>query len=252
MVRDAKLKRAEEFTVVMAAPNVMSGVGDAVLRILRPADGIGMMRTLLTRSRVIETAVYPSWLVGQVAVEGNSEGELNACRVLDGDPTVLRYATQPMCVFYRLAGRECSHVPDFEIVRRDGSKELWEVKSAVHAQEPQVLARTRFLQQAMPDFGYSYKLVTHRELCAEPRLTTARILARYGYHPVDLHIREQVLSVFRQLNELPWGSILRGALGPSGRDAVCRLTLEGDLVLDRTMPLHDNSMFSLHRLVLGA
>lgn len=245
MARDAKLRRAKEFVVLMAAaPKVLAGTGDAILTIVGPADNLGMMRNLLTRARVVETAVFPSWRVGNVAVEGAEEGERNACWVLDADPTVRSYATQPLAVHYRLAGKTTWHIPDFKVQYQDHRKELWEVKSVADARRPEVNARTRFLQGALPEFGFSYRLVTHKELKAEPRLGTARTLWRYGFKPLDLLTRERVLNVIRQQGVVSWGAILRGALGPHGRDAVCRLTLEGDLFLDRTAPLEDSSVFA--------
>lgn len=244
--RPAPLRRAAGFVVEMtASPELWRGSGDAILEILRPANGVGMMRNLLTRSRAITTGVHVSWRVGQVAVEGNENGEGNACLILDADPAVRHYSTQPMAISYRLAGRETYHIPDFEVVRHCGSILLWDIQSSAMALEEDIVQRSRFMMRELPRLGYEYAVATHRELCMEPRLGTARELCRYGHHPLDLRTREQVLDAFRRLGRISWGTILNGGLGPNGRDAVCRLTLEGALNLDRSRPMSPQSCFSL-------
>jgi len=244
--RASRLKRAEEFVVEMtASPELWRGSGDAILEILRPAHGVGMMRNLLTRSRAITTAVHVSWRVGQVAIEGNENGEGNACLILDADPAVRHYSSQPMAISYRLAGKETYHIPDFEVVYEGGPIFLWDVQSNAMALEEDIVERSRLMMRELPRLGYEYSAVTHKELCMEPRLGTARELCRYGHHPVDLRTREQVLGAFQRLGQISWGTILSGSLGPNGRDAVCRLTLEGTLELDRSRPMSPQSCFSL-------
>jgi hypothetical protein len=240
------LQKAKVFVSEMAAAHeVQRGSRDAILEILRPADAQGMMRNLITRSRAITTGVHASWRVGQVAIEGNEAGEASACLILDADPTVLRYASQPMAIFYRLAGNETYHIPDFEVLYQGGCKELWEIVSNTRAEDQDLVERTRFMMRELPRLGYGYFAISHKELAKEPRLGTARTLCRYGHQPVDLCTREQVLGAFRRLGRISWGQILEGDLGPSGRDAVCRLTLEGVLHLDRSQPLSSKSCFSL-------
>jgi hypothetical protein len=54
----ARLKRAKSFSIEMtASAELRRGSRDAILEILRPANGVGMMRSLLTRSRHIELGV---------------------------------------------------------------------------------------------------------------------------------------------------------------------------------------------------
>lgn len=242
----ARLKRAESFVTEMAASEeARRSSRDAILEIVRPAGGIGMMRNLLTRSRAITTGVHTSWRVGQVAIEGAEKGEANACLILDADASVRWYASQPMAIFYRLAGIETYHIPDFEIVFSDGCIKLWEIQSDSRARQEDVLERTQLMARELPRLGYEYTVVTHRELCAEPRLGTARELWRYGHQAVDLRTRELVLNAIRRFGPISWGTILDGGLGPNGRDAVCRLTLEGVLHLDRSQPMSPRSCFSL-------
>ena len=248
----ARLKRATSFSIEMTASALARrGSGDAILEILRPANGVGMMRSLLTRSRHITTGVHASWRGGQVAIEGNERGEANACLILDADPAVRRYASQPMAISYRLAGEERCHIPDFEVIYEEGRTQVWEIVSNSRAAQEGLIERSRFMVRELARLGYEYVVVTHKELCREPRLGTARILCRYGHQPVDLWTREQVLSTFRCLGRIPWGMILDGGLGANGRDAVCRLTLEGALHLDRSQPMSPQSCFSLPEATPG-
>lgn len=243
------LRRAEAFAVEMTASDeVRRASHDAILEILRPANRVGMMRNLLTRSRVIETRVHVSWRVGQVAVEGNESGEGNACLILDADTAVRHYSSQPMAIFYRLAGKETYHIPDFEVVYEGGRIKLWDIQSNTMALEEEIVERNCLMMSQLPRLGYEYAATTHKELCTEPRLGTARVLCRYGHQPVDLRTREQMLDAFRRFGPISWGTILDGGLGPNGRDAVCRLTLEGTLNLDRSQPISPRSCFSLPRL----
>jgi hypothetical protein len=71
---------------------------------------------------------------------------LNAFRVLDSEPTVIRFSEQPCEIAYLQDGVLRSHFPDI-LVEYVDRKELWEVKLESEATKPEIAARTALLME---------------------------------------------------------------------------------------------------------
>ena len=99
-------------------------------------------RKVVSRSRSRPTGKYPSWKMRRM-VHWESENELNAFRLLDCDPDVTSYHEQPCKVEFVQDGLARSHYPDI-LVKKNGRKELWEVKNEAQAEESEVVTRTSF------------------------------------------------------------------------------------------------------------
>ncbi len=168
-----------------------------------------------------------------------STHELNAFRLLDATPKVLRITEQPLVLRYVLDGVEYDHYPDIQVVTKR-SKELWEVKTSKDAASPEVARRTRLLAEALPAFGFTYRMVVAEDLASEPRLSNLLFVLRHGRMDVPIVERERLRLLLAKLPNLTWGDVQRGALGAKGLGYACRMILEGVLVVDLLGDLMDD------------
>lgn len=202
-----------------------------------PPNGKLRARKVVTRSRARATGKYPSWKMGRM-IQWESVNELNAYRLLDADPTVTAYYEQPLIIRFTHHGEVHHHYPDTLVQwAPDMVQELWEVKPAANAAQHEYIARTKLLERALPQLGFRYKLVVAEELAREPRLSNVLSVLRYGRAPVPSLAREQIRRKYCEAAAPAWGAVLNGALGKHGRNYVCRLILEGTLVLNLELPL---------------
>lgn len=200
------------------------------------------IRTVVSRSRMCSTGRFPSWKMDRM-LEWESYDELNAFRLLDCDVSVRRFLEQPCEVVYKISGEVKRHYPDI-YVEANREKQLWEVKDDVRASQADVVARTTLLTEALKAHGFTYRLVLGSELRVQPRLQNANILLRYGGRAsVNEVERESVRLMLRDAGRLTWGAATAGVYGPRGRQILCRLTLEGVLLIDMNKPLSSSTTF---------
>jgi hypothetical protein len=180
-------------------------------------------------------------------VQWESVGELNAMRLLDADPSVRSFAEQPLMIRYRLDGEDRVHYPDLLVEWDDGHKALWEVKPEREAAQDEIAARTNLLRTALPNYGYQYSIVHSEELCRQPRLSNVLEILKWGRAPVSAVDRERIHAILTELPSVTWRATISGVLGCSGRNALCRLVLEGVVDFDVNEKLGPETRFSLTR-----
>lgn len=154
------------------------------LALLHPDDGELRSRTVVSRSRARSTTKYPSWKMARM-IQCESISESNVAHLLDADPEIAAFNEQPLTICYSINGVSHRHYPDFQVVRRSGVRELWEVKPAVKASLPEVAERTQYLQQVLPGAGFRYRMVIAEEVISGPYLENARTLLRHGRTPAS-------------------------------------------------------------------
>jgi hypothetical protein len=190
-------------------------------------------RKVVTRSRARSTGKYPSWKMGR-SMQWESTNELNAFRLLDCDPSVIRYSEQPCEITYTQQGTERRHFPDILVEYRN-RKELWEVKSETEAVQSEFAERAAVLTN-LNSYGYSYRVVLDRDLKAQPRLENAIRLVDFGYRPITVRERESMRLLLKRNGYLNWEQACAGVYGVKGRHILCRLLLEGMLSFDIGSP----------------
>lgn len=181
----------------------------------------------------------------------DSLNELNAFRLLDVEPAVRSFAEQPCKITYRLSGAEHDHYPDILVERTDGSRELWEVKTTRDARRTAYVARSRFLETALPAWGYAYRVVLAEDLGREPRLTTATTLLKFGQRALDPLVRERMRRLVVAAGSVCWGACLDIFLGMQTRCVLARLVLEGALSVDLESEICDTTQFVAAPRLLG-
>jgi hypothetical protein len=165
-----------------------------------------------------------------------SENELNAFRILDCNPDVIRFSEQPCEIVYILDGQTSSHFPDI-LVETNGQKELWEVVPGSKALEPDVAQRTAFLAEKLPGWGYSYRLALSSDLSRQPRQKNAFLLLGLGRRAMVVCEQESIRRALAREGALLWSHACRGEYGARGREILCNLVLSGILTIDMNSPI---------------
>ncbi|WP_457325445.1 Tn7 transposase TnsA N-terminal domain-containing protein [Roseateles sp. P5_E11] len=204
-----------------------------IVAIRYPEEGKPRARKVISRSKATSSGKYPSWKAKRM-LHWESPHELHAFRLLDAHASVLRFAEQPLVVTYVMDGVQHDHYPDIEVQTASG-RELWEVKTRADAER--FAQRTRLLQEALPSYGYRYRVVLAEDLAAEPRLSNAALVLRHGRPAISDLARERARLLLDRQPVLSWGVILDGAFGAEGHKVACRLLLEGQLLLDVDAPI---------------
>lgn len=185
---------------------VAPSLRDQILSVDFPEDGKIRARKVISRSKARPTGKYPSWKMGRM-VHWESQHELNAFRLLDANSAVLEFFEQPLVIHFILDGEHHRHYPGV-LVNLRATRELWEIKPASEITDPWVIARTRFLQNHLPQKGFSYHIVIGEELAREPRLSTTLTLLKFGRSPISMIEREQVRLLLESTNEITWATAL--------------------------------------------
>lgn len=211
-----------------------------IVAIREPEAGKLRARKVVTRGRERFTGKYPSWKMGRM-VQWESPHERNAFVLLDADPRVTRFAEQPLVIDYILNGESHCHYPDVLVVCGN-SKQLWEIKSKEESLTDDTKIRTALLTHALSRHGYQYKLILGEDLKQKPFLSNAELIIKFGRRPISLIQHESIRRAFSGNPAVKWGEIVSGRLGKDGRQIVCRLILEGELVFEFDQPLQSDTV----------
>ena len=201
-----------------------------VLSINQLQNGQVRARKVVSRSNSRPTGKYPSWKM-QRQVHWESHNELNAFRLLDANPLVLRFHEQPFEILYEIDGEQHRHFPDVLVETRDG-KEVWEIKSLQWAVTDKNRSRAALMVAELPRHGFQYRPVVAEDLRKEPRLATVSTLLQWGRQGISAIERERLRISLERKPCVTWGEVLTGALGQHGRRHCSRLVLEGALHID--------------------
>jgi hypothetical protein len=219
-----------------------------IQRILFPKAGRVRARRVVSRSNARSTGKYPSWKMRR-SLHWESINELYAFRLLDCDPKVKCFTEQPCEIEYEINGEMRRHFPDI-LVEIGGRKELWEVKTKKDANASDVVTRTSLLECALPFWGYHYRLVLADQLAVQPYLDNVNLLLSFGRAEISEVHREVARRFLLREESITWADVCIGVLGKRGRWILCRLVLEGTLIVDMRSPIGPNTVFRLKRSAL--
>lgn len=195
----------------------------------------------MTRSRARSTIKYPSWKNSRMC-QAESPNECNAFRLLDCDPTVVRFAEQPCEIRFGDGRFVLRHFPDI-LAEIGDEKRLIEVKTDEDAEKEEVQQRTLLMTRELPKFGYSYVLMKASELALQPRLSNIKQILRFSrYSPSEWDF-ELIRQILYRRGELVWKEACAGVYGPHGREILCNLVLQGKLSTDLHVPWSSQTQF---------
>jgi hypothetical protein len=113
-------------------------------------------------------------------VQYESQGEHIFCLVLDRDPTVLRYVSQPeKFAFIDEQGKEHSYIPDYKVFRHNGSIEIHEVTLNKRRERDDIVRREKAARKICAACGWKY--VVHTETDLPDATERANLLALSCY-----------------------------------------------------------------------
>ena len=124
---------------------------------------------------------------------------------------------------------ERSHIPDLRVFLEGGEKELWENKrrAGVTAEVEELKS---FLESALPQHGYNYRLKIAEEAETQPAKRNRELVTYFGYRRVDIRERECIRLLCHKNGSVSWGEAHNGDFGKFGRHILCRLFIEGMLI----------------------
>jgi hypothetical protein len=158
-----------------------------------------------------------------------SQNELRAFQILlaSGHPDA--WQEQPFVLEYHHDGKRRRYTPDI-LVAWGANREVVEIKEDSEAAKPENRARFAIVRDLLADHGYSFRVWTRSEICAEPRLANVGLVLRYRCVDVQAAEREKIRRVFSFGAE----STLRTVSDTPGMTAavVLRLVLDGTLHID--------------------
>lgn len=200
-------------------------------------------RKIISRSNTKPTGRYPSIRL-QRMVLWDSPHELNAYRLLDSDPAILEFAEQPCIIHYRLNGKCHRHYPD-TLVKTAAGDALWEIKTASDASRPDVAERTHLMTTHLPAFGFQYQVVLAEDLSRQPRLRNVQFLLRHGREELSFEEQEYARQLFTTVDRMKWQAVLCQNYKPFTLKHMCRLILEGQLLVDINQAFSPSTIISV-------
>ena len=207
----------------------------------------GRQRKVISRSNAIRTIKFPSFKVGRM-VHCNSPLERDACPLMDVDHSIKIYQEQPVRLRYQLNGEVHDHYPDFEL-QTITENIFREIKTEKYANTPEIKARTAYLTEVLPTYGYQYEVMTETTIHQQPRLKNATFLLKHGRRPVDITQFEILRLYVKNVGQLFWGDGAPTSDCPLNVFEICRLILDGYLSIRLDCDWEDDTPIEFVKLI---
>ncbi|MBU3590660.1 hypothetical protein ICN11_01320 [Polynucleobacter sp. 78F-HAINBA] len=206
-----------------------------------PDQGKDRVAEIVKRSNSKPTGKFPSWKMGRM-MQWESVSHLCAFRLLDCDPLVQSFAERPLEIVYEYEGVIQIERPDILVVI-NGQKELWKIARELECKN--WLKGLNMLSEELLFHGYFLKTVSSDDMGSDPRLKNAVTILKFGRREISPEEREQARCLFlaRPAGVL-WSEILGGIAGPSSKNVMCRLVLEGVVHVDQVKLWCGSTLFT--------
>jgi hypothetical protein len=170
-----------------------------------------------------------------------SQNELRAFQILLASGHADAWQEQPFVLEYHHDGKKHRYTPDV-LVAWGANREVVEIKEDSEADKPENRTRFALVRELLAEHGYSFRVWTHSEIYAEPRLANVGLVLRYRCVDVPAAEREKIRRTFSSGAE----PTLRTVSDTPGTTAaaVLRLVLDGILHVDWWKPLRLDSRVS--------
>ena len=170
-----------------------------------------------------------------------SQNELRAFQILLATGHADAWQEQPFVLEFHHDGKKHHYTPDI-LVAWGATQEVVEIKEDAEADKPENRARFALVRDLLAEHGYSFRVWTRSEICAEPRLSNVGLILRYRRVDVPAAEREKIRRTFSSERELTLRTVSEtpGTTVP----AVLRVVLDGALHIDWWEPLGMNSSVS--------
>ncbi len=197
---------------------------------------LGPVRRVVTgrKRRSIARAVWSRKMQQEVPSESLLEADLIA--VMEADPRVDGFWSQPETFHWRQQGRMRRYTPDFLVLLADGSRVYREVKPGrILDRDPSLGGRRPSIETECTRRGALFEIWTERDIRREPRYGNAREIQRRA-GPWTART-EAALAALRQVladrqPETIGALLLQAGLGPVDLEAVLALAAHGQIRIE--------------------
>jgi len=199
---------------------------------------IERVREPITRSKLTVRGKVPNAAHGSMQ-HCESHNEVKAMILLTACAHASTLKMQPFEMSYRLNGKIRRYFPDVLLI---WGCELWviEVKEDQKAEDPTEKARFDLIASLLATHSIRFKLWKKSEICAEPRLSTARSLIRYQKCRVSAFEKERIRNKFSKTPV-----IALGELDDNTIRSVLHLVIQGQFFIDWSTDLNRKSWVSI-------
>jgi hypothetical protein len=166
--------------------------------------------------------------------------------LLDADPKVERFTTQPGCLHLIIDGRTKEHHPDVLVIQKSGARWLFDVKSDEHAAEFKASGVQAATARACLAQGYGYDVKTRSDIDREPDLWNAKLISDCRAPDLPTGLEERVRAAMALGPESPITVAAKIDLEMSyAYGLLLHFTALGVLDFDRSERLTAKTMFRL-------
>ena len=165
--------------------------------------------------------------------------------LLESDPQVLSYSSQPLKITYALNSKKRRYTPDF-LVERHGSQQIVEIKPARKLTSDPDRQKFLTIAQIFQQEGRQFVIITDEMIRQEPLLSNIKLLYRYALIPLPLPILINCHKYFRNQPNLTLEEAEKDLKAHGiGRGTLLKLIFTGFLETNLMTPINRLSPISL-------
>ena len=148
---------------------------------------------------------FPS-LKNASSVKCASALEMDMVYLLELDPDVISYKTQPFKLHYLLDKKLHVYTPDILVTRTD-RKQIVEVKWSERAETEKYILLFKTVAPLFESKGCEYIVATEKTIRIEPKLYNIKLLYKYSRTPISYNDQTALYRFFRDRKEATFGEI---------------------------------------------
>lgn len=165
--------------------------------------------------------------------------------LLEIDPEVLAYSSQPLKISYKEDGKHRRYTPDF-FIERSQKKQIVEIKPKTQINYEKNVRLFQCISYICQCKGWDFLVITDEMIRKEPILSNIKLLYRYALIPLNPQVTITCHQYFKnQLNVTL--KTAENDLSSKGifRETLLKLVFVGFLTFDLMTPIGSDSLISL-------
>jgi hypothetical protein len=179
------------------------------------------------------------------AIWWESQIERDYIYLLESDPIVLSYKSQPFSMNYTSQGKKRTYTPDFWVKRADFQQAV-EVKPITQINTEKNQKLFHYINLLCQEKGLDFVVVTDRMIRIQPKLDNLKLLYKYARTPLTLNKYLDCQRYFRNREATSLKQVWQ-ELEPRGisKNLLYKLLYIGALQTDLMQPISSESLIQL-------